>query len=185
MKKLLFFTFLLLPTSCFANNYIDGYCQSFKVPQNANVIAMTVPAGKEFVLRKLHIDLLLDKWEIQKDEVPWLFGVHSSNQYYTTSPTDLDFPDGTAVVGSGQVLKLIKCPAGYDYYLTMIGYFRDVENPVCQKHLDSDINKDCKVDFADFAILANEWLATSPWTRLRSDNDAGKHVLGIATEEKR
>jgi hypothetical protein len=35
-------------------------------------------------------------------------------------------------------------------------------DPACQARLAADLNGDCRVDFADLAILASEWLAPGP-----------------------
>jgi hypothetical protein len=35
-------------------------------------------------------------------------------------------------------------------------------DPACQAKLAADLNGDCRVDFADLAILASEWLAPGP-----------------------
>ncbi len=36
----------------------------------------------------------------------------------------------------------------------------------CTEAIDGDLNSDCKVDFEDFAILANDWLEGSDWSDL-------------------
>lgn len=158
---LLFLSLVSLSISYVASANTEGYAQSFEVQMDSNTIALTVPSGKVFVLRKLHIDTTY-KWEIRKAEIPWLFGQTqiSDTKVISLSP-DIDFPDNTAIVSSGQVLKLMGNRYTEKTYYTIIGYFRDVQTVSCIEYLDSDINKDCVVNFKDLALIANDWLTST------------------------
>jgi len=143
---------LFLAVSCYGQK--EGFCQSYffingKVP-------IIVPENKEFVLRRLYVDCVDGQWLISIGEFEiWLAGRHRANNNYVSSMRE--FPDGTAVVGSGKTIYLWESLDKQEICYTLIGYFRTL--PDCPK---ADLTEDCIVDFRDFALLASEWL-NSPY----------------------
>ena len=50
-------------------------------------------------------------------------------------------------------------PAGNNFIAITAGYGHSLAlHRVCQCNLAGDLNNDCRVDLADFAIMANNWL---------------------------
>jgi hypothetical protein len=41
---------------------------------------------------------------------------------------------------------------------------------ICTQYPDEDMNKDCKIDFLDFAVLANHWLGSTKQQFTNSSN---------------
>jgi hypothetical protein len=132
----------------------EPFCQTYSVLQQ-DVNAITVPAEKQFILLTLYVNCsYAGWWQIDVNDTMWLMG-YLSTQNQSASR---DFPEGFAIVQSGKTLKLRKDPGNNSIYYTLIGYFRNTDEPICLKYLDSDINKDCRVDMVDLTHLAREWL---------------------------
>jgi len=138
-----------------------AFCKNLTVVPEANEVIITVPENERLVLLKLYADCSSNQnWHLDIDNQVLLAGTIS----YQLWMTDIfhktyvhDFPDSCVVVPAGKTLTAVnKNAAGYELKLTLIGYFEEIDTG-----LVSDLNGDHKVDFADFAILANEWLAIS------------------------
>ena len=142
-KKMRKFCCILIVIICSQAFAKERLCQSYEV-QN-DVVAFTVPENKEFVLLLLHV-IGDNMWQIDVNDSMFLMGY----QRDANPSTQLQFPDDTAVIGPGKTLTL-KSLAGTTYY-TMVGYYRDI-NP-----LAGDLDNNGFVNFADFAVLANNWL---------------------------
>lgn len=154
MKKI-FALVIICMFSCLvvANNQIEPFCQSYQLTSNNipnDVNAFIVPADKVFVLLRLYVDCLDGNWQLKVDNDTWLIGSHFSGKNYIHS--EREFPEGTAIVGSGKTLKL----KGVEYntvFYTIVGYFRDaVLTP------SADINGDGNVNLLDLAALGSQWL---------------------------
>jgi len=152
MKKLCIL-FILLFSSC--NTFAkEPFCQSFVV-YGQDVKAFTVPEGKKFVMLKVYVDCWDGQWQINKNDELWLIGNHDQTKNYVASFRE--FPDGLAVLNGNERLTLKKNPNVQYIYYSIVGYFQDISEPVCQSYPNSDINKDCKVNFEDLIFLAREW----------------------------
>jgi len=162
MKKsilVLAIAFLFNANVSFANDRIP-FCKSLTVAREANEVIITVPENERFVLLKLYADSPIQNWHLDIDNQVLLAGtisVQIGSTYYLHKTYVHDFPDSCVVVPAGKTLTAVnKNATGFELKLTLIGYFEEIDTG-----LVSDLNGDHKVDFADFAILANEWLATS------------------------
>ncbi|MHC4397235.1 MAG: hypothetical protein ACYS1A_16480 [Planctomycetota bacterium] len=152
----------LLTSVALAVEEREGYCKPFVVPPDSNETILTVPDGNNFVLLKLHAShetRAYEFWSLQVDGNPLLddyFSVvsYTSSIGYQHQATH-DFPDRCVVVKCGETLKAVNLNNSVPLYITLIGYFYDA---TCISPPVSDLNKDCKVNFADLAVLAKEWL---------------------------
>ena len=167
MKQLLLILFVCLLTStALAVEEREGYCKPFVVPPDSNVTILTVPDGNNFVLLKLHAshqDYPNDCcWSLKVDGNP-LFDDYfkvvgtrpGSSSYMPIVNATHDFPDRCVVVKCSQTLEAVNSNPSTALHITLIGYFYDA---TCVSPPVSDLNKDCKVNFADLALLAQEWL---------------------------
>ena len=150
MKKLLLLS-AMLSLACTVFAQAEPFCQSYIVFA-ADVNAITVPEGKEFVLLKLYVDCIDGLWQINIDDTMWLIGKNYANQNVSSSR---EFPEGSAIVESGKNIILKKNPQTQNIYFTLIGYFRDAAS-----QLTCDFNNDHIVNFIDFSVFANNWLQT-------------------------
>jgi hypothetical protein len=149
MKKLLLLSAMLsLASTVFAQN--EPFCQSYIV-FGADVNAVTVPEGKEFVLLKLYVDCVDGPWQINIDDKMWLIGHHYAMYNFVSSSRE--FPEGSAVVESGKNIILKKSSENQYIYSTLIGYLRDAE-PMPS----ADLNGDREINLLDLAILASQWM---------------------------
>ncbi len=152
--------FLFNVNVSFANDRIP-FCKSLTVASEANEVIITIPGNERFVLLKLYADCASNQnWYLDIDNQVLLAGTISVDRWtgdILHKTYVHDFPDSCVVVPAGKTLTAVnKNAAGYELKLTLIGYFEEIDTG-----LVSDLNGDHKVDFADFALLANEWLATS------------------------
>jgi hypothetical protein len=167
MKQSLTILFVCLLTSVsLAVEEREGYCKPFVVPPDSNVTILTVPDGNNFVLLKLHAshgdDTYELGWSLKVDGNPLFddyFNVIGSRPRDTGIKAPIhqtmhDFPDRCVVVKCGQTLEAVNSNS-HSWNITIIGYFYDAR---CSSPPVSDLNKDCKVNFADLAILVKEWL---------------------------
>jgi hypothetical protein len=150
MKKLLLLS-AMLSLACTVFAQTEPFCQSYDVLE-ADVKAITVPDGKEFVLLKLYVDCIEGLWQINIDNEMWLIGSRFSNQNFVEG-SSREFPEGFAVIGSGKDIVLKKNKEGQHIYYTLIGYLRDAE-PMSS----ADLNGDREVNLLDLAILASQWM---------------------------
>jgi len=168
MKKSVTILLICLLTSVgLAVEEREGYCKPFVVPPDSNATIVVVPDGKNFVLLKLHVSrgssaIALD-WSLVVNGNPLFDDYFSvigtrpsgtSGALTSIQQTMHDFPDRCVVVKSNQTLEAINSNEFRPLNITLIGYFYEVR---CSRFL-SDLNKDCKVNFADLAIFAREWL---------------------------
>jgi len=150
--------FLFTGNVSFANDRIP-FCKSLTVAPEANEVIITVPENERFVLLKLYADSPIQNWHLDIDNQVLLAGTISfqsliDGRSYKTYVHD--FPDSCVVVPAGKTLTAVnKNATNYELKLTLIGYFEEIDTG-----LVSDLNGDHKVNFEDFAILANEWLTT-------------------------
>jgi len=149
MKKLLLLS-VMLSLSCSVFAQTKPFCQSYVVFE-ADVNAIAVPENKEFVLLKLYVDCVNGLWQINIDNEMWLIGRHDAYRNFISSSRE--FPEGSAVVGSGKNIVLKKSPDSQYIYYTLIGYLKDAE-PLPS----ADLNGDGKINLFDFSIFASQWL---------------------------
>jgi len=148
-----------------------GFCKSYTVDPNNEANLVTVPQGQRFVLLKLYVypgySYPYDAWHLSRNGELLISGKIIYGQTHTiyglgTTPIYShihDFPDSCVVVLAGEIVTAVNESAEgpmSELNLTLIGYFENVDTG-----LVSDLNGDYKVNFADFAILANEWLTVS------------------------
>lgn len=151
--------FLFNGNVSFANDRIP-FCKSLMVAPEANEVIITVPENERLVLLKLYADSYENQnWHLDIENqvlLPGTISTHISGNAKIHKTYVHNFPDSCVVVPAGKALTAVnKDATGYELRLTLIGYFEEIDTG-----LVSDLNGDHKVDFADFAILANEWLAT-------------------------
>lgn len=151
--------FLFNVNASFANGRTP-FCKSLTVSPDTNEVILTVPENEQFVLLKLYADCFVSQdWHLDTDNEVLLAGtisVREGMSGYVYKTYVHDFPDSCVVVPAGKTLTAVNANMDYELKLTLIGYFEEIDTG-----LVSDLNGDHKVDFADFALLANEWLATS------------------------
>lgn len=122
----------------------EGFCKSFEVPHDSNTVVFTVPEGQRFVLRKLYAYIPTDykndltDWLLVRNDKVFIDGKISvfgtdveANIYHDWGFVHRcvhEFPDKCVVVNSGQTLKAFNtCQHTYPFYMTIIGYFCEVE----------------------------------------------------------
>ena len=154
--------FLFNGNAAFANDRTP-FCKSLTVVPEANEMIITVAENERLVLLKLYADCGENQnWHLDIDNQTLLAGTisYSVVASYTNGIAIYkkyvhDFPDSCVVVPAGKTLTAVNKNAGnWKLKLTLIGYFEEIDTG-----LVSDLNGDHRVDFADFAILANEWLS--------------------------
>lgn len=161
MKKsilVLAIAYLFNSNVSFANNKIP-FCKSLTVASEAEEVIVTVPQDERFVLLKLYADCDVSRnWHLDIDDEVLLAGtisfqVQTGNFFYKIYVHD--FPDSCVVVPAGKTLTAVNENAmGYELKITFIGYLEQVNSGLL-----SDLNGDSRVDFEDFAIFADDWLA--------------------------
>lgn len=114
---------------------VEGYCEYLETAANSSQIIFTVPLGKQFVLRKLHIrfrEYSFDRrWCLETNDRTVLDGGivynESGGDGLKWSGTH-DFPDKCVVINAGEILKVVNEITDERYILktTIIGYFRDI-----------------------------------------------------------
>lgn len=141
--------FLFNGNAAFANDRIP-FCKSMTVVPEANEVIITVPENERLVLLKLYADCYDNQdWHLDIDNQVLLAGTISNYNVYVH-----DFPDSCVVVPTGKTFTAVNKSPWWTLKLTLIGYFEKIDTG-----LVSDLNGDGRIDFADFAILANEWLS--------------------------
>jgi hypothetical protein len=112
-------------------NEREGFCQYFEVPEDSNQVLLTVPAGKRFVLLKLHArNGPTDIWSLTVNDNLFIDGTITDDGYQTGSVSGEimkfthDFPDRCVVVDAGQTLKAVNDYSTLE--ITIIGYYYDV-----------------------------------------------------------
>ncbi len=163
MKKsilVLAIAFLFNGNVSFANDRIP-FCKSLTLEPEVDEVIVAVPENERFVLLKLYADCDISRnWHLDIDEQVLLAGtisfqVQTGNFFYKTYVHD--FPDSCVVVPAGKTLTAVNENAmGCKFNLTVIGYLEQANSG-----LVSDLNGDSEVNFEDFAIFADQWLASS------------------------
>lgn len=159
MKKYLIILFILaLPISAWAIDEREGFCKLIVIIGEDPVPVLTVPEGKCFVLLQLNAN---GQWfKIKVNGTNIIDGkliISPANANGSTDVLSHDFPDRCVIVNSGETLTVEDSfPSGtWNVNLNIIGYFYNCN---CVSLPVGDLTKDCKVDFADLAVLASEWL---------------------------
>jgi len=84
--------------------------------------------------------------------------------------------DGDYIIMVGRIDAVIDDVRIYNYVLDAneIGRLHEGLSPedklICSQCPDEDMNRDCKVDFLDFAVLANHWLGSTKQRFTNSSN---------------
>ena len=126
----------------------EGFSKLFDVPSSGGIYPMlTVPSGKTFVL-------------LQINAANYVFNIKAnSNIVITGEPlikhayeTTHNYPDRCVVFEQGDVLELETTQTNI---IQVVGYFYNCN---CPSIPVADLNKDCKVNLFDFAIMASKWL---------------------------
>lgn len=147
--------------SCFGPAYALDERQGFVMQLNDTSDVLTVPQGKRFVILQILTRSPHYRWNLNIDGDPFLnekiFGLIPHDGSYSNSGIaanfDVTFPDRCVTVEHGQALSFEEIWP--EASITIIGYLYNFH---CDSYPLSDLNKDCKVDLADMAILASEWL---------------------------
>jgi hypothetical protein len=103
---------------------------------------VTVPAHKVLYLQEVTFS---NSYEFTKLAI-------DSNTIISGLPS-YSWPDNYLKLNPGQSLiaSICYCPSGVSSFVTVTGYYE----AYCPR---ADLNGDCKVNFADFAIFAQSWL---------------------------
>ena len=142
----------------FAVEEREGFYKMVTMPAftgPTDITVLTVPAGKRFVL----LQILGDSWAIESikiDEEVVLPERLLNTVSVGSRPHN--FPDRCFVLEEGQSLILTKTDttdSSPDSYFSFVGYFYNCD---CTSLPLADLDKDCKVNFSDLALMASEWL---------------------------
>jgi len=130
----------------------EGFSKVFDESAIGTHPILTVPTGKTFVLLQINSSKTL--FNIQADSNDVIIGRSILQQPTTGSPGHIshNFPDRCVVFEQGQVLEV---EALSSTTVQIVGYFYNCN---CPSIPVADLNKDCKVNFADLAIMASNWL---------------------------
>lgn len=83
--------------------------------------------------------------------------------YYNGPANRTDVPAGLAIDNSGNIYVTGCSAAGIgDDYATI----KYTQHNYCTQAISGDINGNCKIDFADYAMLAENWLTENDWNDL-------------------
>ena len=158
MKSKLFLIMLsvvMFASTAFGIEEREGFIKQLST-NDPNVI--TVPAGKEFVILQILTRHPGAAWDLKIDNVQFLnqdiFGyifLVNTGGYGVAANFNVTFPDRCVTVKQGKTLSF----EGVGATITIIGYLYDCNCPAIPL---ADLNKDCKVNMADLAILASQWL---------------------------
>jgi hypothetical protein len=116
---------------------------------------LTVPAGKRFVIMQMLTREPRGSggWNLNINDQPFLNQDIFGSGYQMGGQYEITFPDRCVVVEPGRTLSFEVVYASVS--ITVVGYFY---NFYCDSYPLSDLNKDCRVDLTDLAIMASEWL---------------------------
>ncbi len=112
---------------------VEGYCDYGVTAEDANRAVFTVPAGRQFVLRKLYVrhreKAIWALWHLSVDGDILIDGgiVHESEGIKKGVH---DFPDNCIVIDAGETLRAVNEMSEDGTYIlkiTIIGYFRDAQ----------------------------------------------------------
>lgn len=154
MKHTLLILGLLFCLSSIASAGKQGYCKSFEVrTSDPNEIEIfTVPIGERFVLLTTCVSGS-GNWSLTANSNFSISGRISENLYSVHSCDTYQFPDMTATINAAETLFLAYDTSNQRLTVTLIGYFEDLHH-----YSTADLTGDGIVNFADFAVFANEWL---------------------------
>jgi len=157
MKKISILALYLLciSTPLFGIEEREGFYKQLYEPATV----LTVPAGKKFVIMQLLTRESVHDWNLKVDDIV-IFNNKIFGRERTTNASglaivanfDITFPDRCVTIEQGKTLVY---ESSYNIYLTIVGYFYNCN---CPSIPVADLNKDCKVDVLDLAIMASEWL---------------------------
>ena len=154
MRKIIIVSALLCISSL---TYALDERQGFVKHLNATADVITVPQGKRLVIMQILTRDAYYEWTLNVDGNLFLnqdiFGFHKTINTGIVADFDVTFPDRCVTVEQGQTLSFDETWDGAA--ITIIGY---LYNFYCDSYPLSDLNKDCKVDLTDMAIMAAEWL---------------------------
>ena len=112
---------------------VAGYCIPTVIAEDSNQVVFTVPAGRQFVLRKLYVrhsdNFIRDYWHLSVDGDVLIDGgiVYESNGIKKGTH---NFPDNCVVIDAGKTLSAVNEMSEdgtYTLKTTIIGYFRDTQ----------------------------------------------------------
>lgn len=117
---------------------MEGYCKYLEIVANSNQVVFTVPAGEQFVLRKLISGyperLSLINWNLSVNDEIFIDGIinRSSCQVgpngIVVYKLEHNFPDKCVTINAGEILKIINEEEGFVLKTTIIGYFQDIQD---------------------------------------------------------
>ena len=111
----------------------EGYCEYIETAEDSNQVVLIVPAGRQFVLRKLYArhreKSIWDLWHLEVDGNVLIDGgiIH---ELYGQKKGAHDFPDNCVVINAGETLRAVNEmteDGSYTLKTTIIGYFRDTQ----------------------------------------------------------
>jgi hypothetical protein len=146
-------TLLCLSSVAYALDEREGFVRQLEASSDV----LVVPQGKRLVILQILTRDPYYEWNLEVDGNPFLnhniFGYRNITNTGLAANLDVTFPDRCVTVEQGQTLSFADAWEGAS--VTIIGY---LYNFYCESYPLSDLNKDCKVDLADMAIMASEWL---------------------------
>ncbi len=156
MKSKAIFVAIVLLSLSFRAYALDER-QGFVKQLNADSDVLTVPQGQRLVIMQILTRDPYFQWTLKVDGDEFLnqdiFGYNKTISTGIAATFDVTFPDRCVTVQQGQTLSFEETWEGAS--ITIIGY---LYNFYCDSYPLSDLNKDCKVDLTDMAIMAAEWL---------------------------
>jgi uncharacterized delta-60 repeat protein len=90
-------------------------------------------------------------------------GTQLWTSFYNGPANGADLPSSLAIDNSGNVYVTGYAAAGIGYDYATIKY---TQHNYCTAAIAGDIDANCKIDFADYAMLANDWPTENDWNDL-------------------
>ncbi len=110
----------------------EGYCEYIETAEDSNQVVLIVPAGRQFVLRKLYVrhreKAIWDYWHLSVDGDVLIDGGIVYELSDSPRHGAHDFPDNCVVIDAGKTLRAVNEMSEdgtYTLKTTIIGYFRD------------------------------------------------------------
>jgi hypothetical protein len=102
----------------------EGYWEYFEIPADSNQVLVTVPAGKQFVLRELYCPRTWLGWQLNVDDEVYFKSIQTQAGKQVLYIHN--FPDECVAFGPGTTLTFVNNNTDV-LDMTVVGYFRDAQ----------------------------------------------------------